>query len=72
MLLPVEAIYEGTWASGPAPDEWKDFELMREMKWTWADLMATPDYVRRYCWDFIQARRQAGADASSGGDDGEG
>jgi hypothetical protein len=28
---------------------------MREFGWTWADLDATPDYVQRYCWDFLQA-----------------
>ncbi len=58
-MLPVESIYEGTWASGPPPDEWIDFEVMREMGWSWSALDATPDYVRRFCWDFILARRNA-------------
>ena len=34
------------------------------MKWSWRDLQATPAYVRRYCWDLLQARRQAEADAN--------
>jgi hypothetical protein len=57
--MPVESIYEGTWASGAPPDEWIDFELMREMHWSFQELMETPDYVRRFCWDFVQARRNA-------------
>lgn len=28
---------------------------MREMRWTWRDLQATPDYVLRYTWDFLNA-----------------
>jgi hypothetical protein len=36
-----------------------DFDLMHEMKWSWEELQATPLYVRRYCWDMIQIRRQA-------------
>ncbi|MEK6443639.1 hypothetical protein [Pseudonocardia sp. T1-2H] len=37
---------------------------MREMGWSWTDLQATPTYVRRFTWDFIQLRRQAENDAS--------
>ena len=29
------------------------------MGWSWEQLQATPAYVRRYCSDFINARRQA-------------
>jgi hypothetical protein len=36
---------------------------MHEMRWTWDDLQSTPTYVRRYCWDFIQARRTAEKEA---------
>jgi hypothetical protein len=36
---------------------------MREMGWSFEALQRTPAYVRRYCWDFIQLRRQAEADA---------
>ncbi|MEV8523128.1 hypothetical protein AB0451_03070 [Streptomyces sp. NPDC052000] len=59
MIWPAESIYEGTWSSGPAPEEVVDFEIMREMGWSWRDLEATPIYVRRYVWDLILARRQA-------------
>ena len=33
------------------------------MGWSWEQLQATPLYVRRYTWDFLQARRQAEVDA---------
>ncbi|MEV5944450.1 hypothetical protein [Streptomyces sp. NPDC051994] len=65
MIWPAESIYEGTWASGPAPEEFVDFEVMREMGWSWQDLETTPIYVRRYVWDLLLARRQA-EQASSG------
>jgi hypothetical protein len=55
-VFPAESIYEGTWASGPPPDELVDFELMRYMGWSWRDLDDTPDYVRHYAWDLMQAR----------------
>jgi hypothetical protein len=38
-------------------------ELMREYRWSWRDLMATPPYVRRVCWDLMVARREAEANA---------
>ncbi|MFF4403841.1 hypothetical protein [Streptomyces sp. NPDC001404] len=53
MLLPVESILDGTWASGDAPAEWADFILMRRMHWSWDDLQQTPLYVRRYALDFL-------------------
>jgi hypothetical protein len=28
---------------------------MREMHWSWEQLQATPEYVQRYSWDFLQA-----------------
>lgn len=65
MIWPAESIYEGTWSSGPAPEELVDFEIMREMGWSWQDLETTPIYVRRYVWDLLLARRQA-EQASSG------
>ncbi|MEY9937291.1 hypothetical protein [Streptacidiphilus sp. MAP5-3] len=58
MLWPAESIYDGTWASGPAPAELIDFELMREMHWSWEQLEATPLYVRRYAWDLMLTRRR--------------
>jgi hypothetical protein len=59
VLWPAESVYEGTWSSGPAPEELVDFEVMREMGWTWRDLQDTPFYVRRFTWDLILARRDA-------------
>ena len=57
-------MYDGTWSSGPVPQELEDFEVMHEMHWTWAELQATPLYVRRFAWDFTLARRQAENDAA--------
>jgi hypothetical protein len=37
---------------------------MREMRWSWPDLQATPAYVKRYTWDLIQIRRNAESDAA--------
>jgi hypothetical protein len=62
VLLPVESIYDGTWASGAPPEEFIDFLLMHPedgMGWSWTELEDTPQYVRRYCWDFLQARMKA-------------
>ena len=28
---------------------------MRRMHWSWDELQATPLYVRRYCYDFLNA-----------------
>lgn len=30
---------------------------MREMRWTWTDLEATPQEVRQYAWDVIVRER---------------
>lgn len=62
MLLVAESIYEGTWASGPPPDEFIDFELMFEFHWSFHELSETPLYVKRFTWDLLQVRRQAEAD----------
>jgi len=59
VLSVAESVYDGTWSSGPAPQELEDFELMREMHWTWRDLQECPAYVRRFCWDLTLARRDA-------------
>lgn len=63
MLLPAESVYGGTWASGPIPEEMVAFELMLGMGWSWTDYDACPMYVRRFCWDLLQARRKAEQDA---------
>ncbi len=56
-----DSVYGGTWAGDTVPAELVDFELMRAMKWSWDQLQATPRYVRRYCWDLLQARNTAEA-----------
>lgn len=33
------------------------------MRWSWPELDDTPEYVRRYCWDLMQIKLQAEADA---------
>lgn len=58
MLLPGEAVIQGTWGGGPVPAELINFTLMREFHWTFDDLKATPMYVLRYCWDYLQATWQ--------------
>lgn len=63
VLWPAESVYEGTWSSGPPPEELSDFEVMLETGWTWQELQDTPLYVRRYVWDLLLIRRQAEKDA---------
>jgi hypothetical protein len=50
---------DGVWASGAAPQEFVDWQLMREMRISWAQLQETPEYVKTYCWDFMMAERRA-------------
>lgn len=52
-------MYAGTWGSGKAPIEVQWVELMHAYKWSWRDLMDTPPYIRRICWDMLLARRSA-------------
>lgn len=47
------------WLSGALPGEFADFCLMEAMGWSWAELEATPAYVRRYCADILGLRNQA-------------
>lgn len=44
------------------PLEVLHFELMREMGWSFGELMATPSYVLRYCIDLMMIRRNAEAE----------
>jgi hypothetical protein len=37
---------------------------MRFMGWSWTELQGTPLYVRRYCWDLMNARLKAERDAN--------
>lgn len=67
MLLVAESIYEGTWASGPPPEELVDFEFCYAMHLSWQDYQAMPLYVRRVWWDLLQARRNAEHDRNERG-----
>lgn len=50
----MESILNNTWGnSEPPPPQWTDFLLMRQMRWSWEQLQATPYYVRRFCADFL-------------------
>jgi len=40
-----------------------DYQLMREMSWSWQELEATPVYVRRFCLDISGIRHKCEADA---------
>lgn len=33
------------------------------MNWSWPELQATPVYVRRFCWDLLNIRREAESEA---------
>lgn len=33
------------------------------MGWSWRQLQETPLYVQRVCWDLLQIKRQAAAEA---------
>ncbi len=35
---------------------------MKEMRWSWGQLRATPTYVKRICFDFRQIELQREAD----------
>ena len=63
-MVDTESILEGNWSSGSPPEEFIDFQLMREMRWTWAELQETPQNVRQYAWDYI-TRERAVADAQA-------
>jgi hypothetical protein len=64
MLDCAESFYDGTWSSGPLPEEVEDFELMAEFGWTWQELQATPFYVRRFTTDLLSVKREARAAAA--------
>lgn len=58
-------MFDGTWqGSEPLPAELRDFILCHPdgMGWSWADLRATPAYVRRFCWDILAIRLRVQAD----------
>lgn len=53
------------------PEELADYELMRDMGWSWPDLEAAPPYVRRYCMDLMIIRRRVEAERADRGADGD-
>jgi alpha-amylase/alpha-mannosidase (GH57 family) len=55
----MESILDGTWASGPWPEEMVVADVLLETGWTWQAWCATPAYIQRVVVDFIQARRVA-------------
>lgn len=59
MLLPIESILDGTWASGPPPEELVVADVLLETHWTWDDWCNTPPYIQRVMVDVIHARREA-------------
>lgn len=64
MVSPAESIYEGTWGSGPPPEEFVDVEIVRETGWTFQELQACPAYFKATFWALLNARRQAEHDAN--------
>ena len=46
------------------PQELADYELMKEMGWSWRDLDDAPPYVRRFCLDLMTIRRRVAAEKS--------
>jgi hypothetical protein len=59
VLVVAESVFDGTWGSGEIPEDLRDYLLCRHMRWTWAELEATPAYVRRVTWDLMQAEIRA-------------
>ena len=44
------------------PAEIVDYELMREMAWSWTEMERTPPYVRKFCTDLMVIRRRCEAE----------
>ena len=59
----MESIFEGTWASGPAPDEFILARVLDKTGWSWPEWEATPPYIQRVMWDYHQAKDAAEAAA---------
>lgn len=56
----MESILNETWGRGePAPPQWVDYCLMKQMRWSWRQLQETPVYVRRFCIDFLSLTAEA-------------
>jgi hypothetical protein len=53
VLVPIENVIEGSWASGAPPIEWTDHVLMVEMGWSWEELRRVPMMVRQVNYDIL-------------------
>lgn len=58
----MESILDGTWGSGPWPEEVVVADVLLETGWTWRDWEDTPPYIQRVVCDFLYARRKTEAD----------
>ncbi len=58
----MESILDGTWGSGPWPEEVAVADVLLETGWTWQQWNDTPGYVQRFVSDFLYAKRKAEAD----------
>lgn len=59
MYLVIESVYDGTWASGPVPDEIVIADVLLETHWSWEQWLATPAWIRQTITDTIRCRREA-------------
>lgn len=55
--MTIESIADGTWASGPWPEEIVIVDVLLETRWSWTDWCTTPAYIQQVVIDVIQARR---------------
>lgn len=62
MYLVIGSVYDGTWASGPWPEELVIAEVLLETGWSWRQWLATPAYMQRVVVDVIEARRRRDQD----------
>ncbi len=54
----IESVYDGTWGSGPVPDEVIIADILLETGWTWDAWLATPRWIQQTVSDTIRARRE--------------
>lgn len=59
----MESIFGGTWASGPAPEEFVLARVLDRTKWSYPEWEATPPYIQRVMWDYYAALDEAEAEA---------
>lgn len=54
----MESIVDGTWGSGPWPEEVVLADILLETRWTWREWNDTPVWIQRAVWDFVICRRR--------------